>query len=131
MSKKKPTNAKNVKLTLTDLIKNADKIKARKKETKELYIKEMDATITIMKPDRETILDSYDMEEPDGNLYLVYECVVDPNLKDQELQNAYGVTGYDIVDEIFDPGVADAISKEIVKFAGYGDSVSIIEDIKN
>lgn len=116
------------KLNIGDLIKNAEKIKSRKLETKELYIKSQDAKITIAKPDRELITDSYDMDDNSGELYLVYESIIDPNVKDEELQKAYGVKGYDILDEIFEPGEITAISKEIARFGGYGDSV---EEIKN
>lgn len=120
------------KLSVADLISNADKIKEKKKETKELYVKSLDATITITKPERSTILDSYGMGEGEGNLFLVYECVVYPNFKDSQLQDAYGAVGYEILDKIFNAGEIDTIAKEIVSFAGYGDgSVSVVEDIKN
>lgn len=118
-------------LTVADLIKNADKIKNKKKETRQLYVKSFEANITIEKPNRSIILDSYEMEENEGNLYLVYECVIDPSLKDEELQKEYGVKGYEIVNEIFDAGEVDSIAKEIVSFAGYGDSVSVVDNIKN
>jgi predicted S18 family serine protease len=122
----------NKKVGIADLIKNADKIKESKKATRELYVKSLEGTITIQKPDRDLILESYDMEEKDGNLYLVYEAVIEPNFKADELHKAYGTKGYEILDKVMDPGEVDAISKEIVKFAGYGDnSVSLVEDIKN
>ena len=37
----------------------------------------------------------------------------------------------DIVDEIFDPGEVANISKEIVRMAGYIDSVEVVKNIKN
>ena len=120
------------KLTIGDLIANADKIKGLKNETKELYIKSLDATITIMKPSRSTILDSDDLSREDKNFFLVYECIVDPNLKDALLQAAYGVTGYEILDKIMDPGEMDNIAKEMIRFSGYdAGRVSVVEDIKN
>ena len=120
------------KLTVGDLIANSDKIKARKNETKELYVKSLDATITVMKPSRATILDSHDLGNEEGNDFLVYECVVEPNLKDPALQEAYSVTGYGILESIFDLGEVDNIAKEIIVFAGYGaDRVSVVETTKN
>lgn len=120
------------KLSISDLIANAESIKAKKNETRDLYVKSLDATITIVKPSRATVLDSYDIGEGEGNSYLVYECVADPNFKDTSLQDAYNATGYEVLDQIFDSGEIDSIAKEIVGFAGYGtDSVSVVEGIKN
>ena len=120
------------KLTLGELIANADKIKAKKAETRDLYVKSLDAIVTITKPSRTTVLDSYEIGEGEGNSFLVYECVTDPSFKDAALQAAYGVTGYDILDQILDSGEIDSIAKEIVDFAGYGkDSVSVVDAVKN
>lgn len=120
------------KLSISDLIANAETIKARKNETRELYVKSLDAAITIRKPSRATVLDSYDIGEGAGNAFLVYECVIEPNFKDTSLQEAYNSTGYEVLDQILDSGEIDSIAKEIVGFAGYGtDSVSIIETTKN
>ncbi|WP_197079330.1 hypothetical protein [Desulfosporosinus sp. I2] len=120
------------KLTLAELISNADKIKAKKAETRELYVKSLDATVTITKPSRTTVLDSYEIGEGEGNSFLVYECVTEPSFKDTALQAAYGVTGYEVLDQILDSGEIDSIAKEIVDFAGYGkDSVSVVEAVKN
>jgi len=42
------------------------------------------------------------------------------------------VTGYEILDQIFDPGEVDYIAKEILEFAGYDKgTVSIVEAVKN
>lgn len=128
--KDKPAETK--KLSVSDLIKNADKIKAKKAETRDLYVKSLGATVKIVKPTRAVVLDSYELGEGEGNLYLTYECVVEPNFKDAALQEAYGATGYEVLDAIFDPGEIDSIAKEIVGFGGYGGSaISIVEDIKN
>lgn len=121
------------KLTIAELIKRKEQLSNRKNEHRELYIKSLDRKITIQKPDRSIILESYGMQEGEGNKFLVYECVTEPNLKDSELQKAFDVkVPTDIVDEIFDPGVVDTISKEIVIFAGYEEgAVSLVNDIKN
>lgn len=130
MSKDKQATGK--KLSLSDLIANAEKIKSKKAEKKDLYIKSLDATITIEKPERSTVLDSYELGEEGSNAYLVYECVVEPNLKDAKLQETFGAKGYEILDKIFDPGEVDSIAKEIVSFAGYGNnSVQVVNEIKN
>lgn len=121
------------KVTLKDLIARAEQSKADKKELRQLYVASLDGTITIIKPDRAMVLEAMDMgNEEDGDRYLVYNCVVEPNLKDKDLQNAYKtVSPLDIVDKIFDPGEVASISKEIVRLAGYIDSVKVVDDIKN
>lgn len=121
------------KATLEDLISRAEQRKKDKKEVRKLYIKSLDSTITIIKPDRALVLESLNMEdETEADKYLVYNSVVEPNLKDKSLQEAYKtISPLDVVDEIFDPGEIAGISKEIVKLAGYGDSVQVVNDIKN
>lgn len=120
------------KLSISDLIANADKIKGKKTETIDLYVKSLDATVTIAKPTRAIILDSNDLGNEEGNSYLVYECVVDPSFKDTSLQSAYNATGYEVLGKILDSGEIDNIAKEIISFAGYGaDRVSIVKSVKN
>jgi len=120
------------KLSISDLISNAEKIKGKKTETRELYVKSLDATVTITKPSRAIILDSNDLGNEGANLFLVYECVTEPNFKDATLQKAFDATGYEVLNQILDPGEIDNIAKEIINFAGYGkDYVSIVEAVKN
>lgn len=127
------SESKMTKITLKDLISRAEQRKADKKELRQLYVKSLDGTITIMKPERALVLEALDMEDDaEADKYLVYNCVVEPNLKDKELHKAYNVIApMDIVDEIFDPGEVAGISKEIVKLAGYVDGVKVVNDIKN
>jgi len=120
------------KLSISDLIANAEKIKSKKAETRELYVKSLDATVTITKPTRSVILDSNDLGNEGANLFLTYECVTDPSFKDSALQNTYGVTGYEVLEQILEPGEVDNIAKEIIKFGGYtADNISIVDSVKN
>jgi hypothetical protein len=129
MSNKEKNTMLNKRLNIAELIQNAEEVKKRKSETKELYVKGLKGTVLINKPDRKLISDSFDMEDNhESDKYLIYESVLEPNFKDKALQDAYGVEGYDILDQIFDPGEIGELSKKIVNFAGYGDSV---EEIKN
>lgn len=121
------------KVTLDELIKNAVQKKKGEKKTKKLYVQSLDGYIVIEKPDRKLCLDTLDMEDSaEADEYLVYECVTEPSLKSTELHQAYGVVRpQDIVAEIFEPGEIANISREILKFAGYLDSVKPVEDVKN
>lgn len=118
------------KITLQTLIaKKLNIIDNKKTSTKELYVKSLDGTITIQKPDKSLCLEATEIE--DGDTYLVYNVVVEPNLKDAELQKAFEcVTPMEIVDKLFDPGEVTAIAKEALIMAGYGDSVKVVDEVK-
>lgn len=119
-------------LTIKDLITKKDSIKAKKKETMPLYVKSLDGNIIIAKPDRALVLEAQDLPDEKADVHLVYNCVVEPNLKDEELRKSFGVVAPDdIVDEIFDPGEVVSIAKELMTFAGYRDSVKVVEELKN
>jgi hypothetical protein len=129
MSKKEKSTMLNKRLDIAELIKKAEEIKKKKSETKELKVKSLNGSVLISKPGHTLISDSYDMgDNHEADKYIIYESVLEPNFKDKALQEAYGVEGYDILDEIFDPGEIGELSKKIIEFAGYGNSV---EEIKN
>lgn len=121
------------KVTLEELLARAAKAKSAKKETRELYVKSLGGTITIEKPDRTVCLEALDMENSEeADEYIVYNCVVNPPLKDKALQEAYGVVApMEIVVKVFEPGEISAISKECLVLAGYIDSVKVVDEIKN
>lgn len=117
------------KVTLKDLIAKKEQIKNKKNETKQLFVSSLDGTITVQKPSRELCLEALDMDSQRGDTYLVYHCVIEPNLKDKELQDSFGcVEPIEIVEHIFEAGEVSSIAKELVKFAGYVDSV---KEVKN
>lgn len=119
-------------ITINDILKRKEFFKDKKNETMELEIRSLDANIVIAKPDKELCADCFDMDEKEADRYLVYEVVKEPNIKDKELQEAFGVqVPIDILEEIFEPGEISSIAKEALRFAGYYDSVKVVEDIKN
>lgn len=127
------------KLTLSDLIQKKDQLKRSndEKKKKELYLEQLDATITIEEPDVTLITESTELandENYDGNgdEYLVYNVVVEPNLKDKELQKAYGCTEpIDIVRMIFSPGTIYGIAQEAMDLAGMNHKVTTVDKLKN
>lgn len=126
---------KITKLTLDEMIRRAEQVKEAKSKnnTKELYIESLDGTIVLSKPTRSQVADALDMGSSESDAYLIYECVKEPSLKSQKLQEAYGcVEPLDIVDKIFEPGELTNIAKKTLEFAGYSDnSVKDVEDLKN
>lgn len=120
------------KLTLKDLIAKKEKVLNNKGKTRNLFIKSLDGIITIEKPSIETVIDASRIDNGiESDRYLVYNCIVEPNLKDKELQQAYGcVEPIDIL-KIFNDGEISSIAKECMSLAGYSGSVSVVDDIKN
>ncbi|MHC1683417.1 MAG: hypothetical protein AB6733_10755 [Clostridiaceae bacterium] len=121
------------KLTLKDLIVKKEQIEANKKKTADLHILSLDAVITIESPHIDIVTDALAIENGmESNKYLLYNCIVEPNLKDKELQKEYGcVEPTDILNKIFDDGEIGSIAEECLKLAGYKNSVSVVEKIKN
>ena len=122
---------KNTKLTLAELLKRKEQMLESKKTKKtiDLYVKSIDATITIKEPDGALCRDANDMDAVVGDKYLCYECITEPNLKSKEVQDAFGCTEpMDVVDIIFEPGEIPQIAIECMKLAGY---MGGVEQVKN
>lgn len=122
---------KNTKLTLAELLRRKEQM-LESKETKkalDLYVKSIDAVITVEEPSGALCRDANDMEPGEGDKYMCYECIVEPNLKDAEVQKQFGCTNpMDIVDVIFAPGEIPQIAIECMKLAGY---MGGVEAVKN
>ena len=121
-------------LKLEDLINKAGEKKGDKYV--EIYIKRLDATIKAKEPDNTLILESIDILKEnahESDLHLVYNSIIEPNIKNSTLHNAYNVSRpVEILDEIFSLGEISNISKTLLKNSGYEDnSVKLVEDIKN
>lgn len=116
---------------LVDLINKADEIKESKKEYKLVFVNSLNGNIKIKKPSRDICMQAYEMENCDE--YLIYESVVEPNLKDKKLHEAYKISNpLDIVSEIFEAGEISNLGVTILKTAGYDEmSVKLVDDIKN
>ena len=119
-------------LSLKDILKRKDYFKNKKNETKELYVKGLDGNIVINKIDRDLYLEALDMERGEGDLHIVYNSIVEPNIQDPQLHKEFGVeVPYSILDELFEPGEIANISNEILAFSGYLNSVEAIDELKN
>ncbi|MBM7577667.1 phage tail assembly chaperone [Jeotgalibacillus terrae] len=125
------------KLSITDILREKDKYQLKKDTKVELLLPRLDATITIQKPERslcvEAIAMTRDPNQADkADPYLVYNLVVEPNLKDKELQTAFGCAEpIDIVEKIFEPGEIPFIAQTGLEMAGYGDAIQRVDDLKN
>lgn len=71
-----------------------------------------------------------------GDAFLVYNQCEEPNLRDQELQAAFDVSGPEVLNKLLRPGEADELAKLLMKKAGYyGGAVEVIaqaaDEVKN
>ncbi len=125
--------AKKDVLTIKDILNRKEYFNNKNKETKELFIKRLDANIVISKPDIELCSDCQDMDNNhETNKYFVYEIIQEPNLKDTKLHEEFGIDNpLDIIDKIFDVGEVNGISTEGMKFAGFYEGVEVVEELKN
>jgi len=125
------------KLTVSDLISKKEKLLSKDDVTEELYIPSLDSSITIRKPSRALCLDTIEKAQDNrtkdmADIYMVYNCVVEPNLKDKKLHKEFSCTEpTDIVEKIFEVGEIGAISGKCLEMAGYSDQVKAVKDLKN
>lgn len=122
---------KTTKLTLAELLRRKEQmIESKKtKKTLDLYVKSIDAVITVAEPDGALCRDANDMEPGEGDKYLCYECIIEPNLKSKDVQDAFDcAVPMDVVDIIFAPGEIPQIAIECMKLAGY---MGGVEAVKN
>lgn len=123
----------NAILSAKDLIKKRKLIEEKKK--KEFVIEVGDiGQFKFRTPDIFDIIDSQQFKgggyEDD---YIIYSCMVSPNPKDKELQEAYGCNEpFDIIDALFLPGEKQSVGNAIVEQAGYKkEVVKLVDEVKN
>lgn len=126
------------KITVAKLLEKKEKLKNKKPKRQTLFIASLDGEIVIQQPQKSVALEALAMaqdieREDQADPYLVYNCVIEPNLKDPTLQQEYGcVEPMDIVEMIFDPGEVATIGGFALKLAGYGNGVKAVDnEIKN
>jgi hypothetical protein len=125
------------KLSVVDILKEKEKFQIKEDVKDEFYIERLDASIVIEKPSRSLCLDSMKMahdpnKAENADAFLVYNVVIEPNLKDKELQQAFGcVEPMDIVSKIFEVGEIPQIAGTAMKMAGYHSEIKAVKDLKN
>jgi len=120
------------KITLAELMRRKEQMleSKKKKKSRELYVKSLDGTIIVEAPSAALARDAQEMEN--GDVYVVFQCVVEPNLKSKEIQEAFGCAEpMEIVEKIFDVGEVPQISVECLKLAGYIEGVKAVDELKN
>lgn len=126
-------------LTLDELIKQKEKYEVKQEIRENIILKRNgeEVAITIKKPSRALCLECINMvqderQQEKADIHMVYNIVVEPNLKDSNLHKAYEcVEPIDIVEKIFESGEIAQISGYGMQLAGYGSEVKAVKDIKN
>ena len=122
-------------LTAKDLIKNKEIIKDRKNDKLEIRVDGYDKPFLFSIPGIDVYEDAeaYAKTRDDraGDKYIVVECCLEPNLREPELLEAYGVKeATDICDEIFRAGDTSSIARTLMKFSGFKDEKEVNASIK-
>ena len=120
-------------VSITDLIAKKDEIKAKKAAKYEIETSIGDIIVRL--PTSGIIADAWNFNSSmEGNKYVVLECTVAPDLKNAELQKAYGIGDpMDIVSALFQPGEITRIASAILDKAGYKENIrlKLASEIKN
>lgn len=105
-------------VSINELIAKREEIKSRK--CQKLTINTSIGEVVARKPSNSLMAEALGL---DGNNdeYVVYNCLVEPNLKDKDLQKAYECAEpMDIVGKLFEFGEIKAISDVLIKSVGVG-----------
>ena len=117
--------------TIKELIEKKEAIEAKKKE--KIVLKTSIGDVVAVKPSASLITESLELD--DGNdEYFLLNSIVEPNLKDPELQAAYGcVVPTGIISKLFQYGEVKAMSSAIMDKVGAGKKIetAVYEEIKN
>lgn len=112
-------------LSVTDLLKEKEKYQVKDDVTETVIVERLGVEVVLRKPEKSLCVDTMKMardenNDTDADVYMVYNTMVEPNLKDAELQKEYGCTlPTDIVAKIFDPGEIEQLSGMALELAGY------------
>ena len=124
-------------ITIKDLLARKEQLKNKKPERVTLFVESLDGNITIEQPTGEFCIETQEMAQLEGSakadIHAVYNCMVEPNLKDPQLQKEFGcATGHELVELLFKPGEIQAISGYCLEVAGYGNGLKkVTDDLKN
>lgn len=120
-------------VSIEELIGKRDEIKSKKGNLYELETSIGDIVARI--PSKQIVSDAWNMSSNmEGNQYIILESVISPNLKDRELQNAYGcVEPIDIVPALFQVGEISRIAAALLKEAGFSGDIKakLYKETKN
>lgn len=119
-------------VTIEDLLNRKEEIQRGKKQ--QFDLETSIGTITVRMPKRSEVLETRGLKDSDSDGYLIYQTVVEPDLSNRKLQQAYGCgEPTDIVTALFLPGEIPTLAVKIMELAGFSRNIEskVHEDLKN
>ena len=117
-------------VSIKELIEKKEALAQRKKQKYDIETSAGEMTVKL--PTRSYVAEVMKLEGSDELLLL--DCIIDPNLKDAGLQEAYGcLEPTDIIGKLFDAGEIPGLGRKVMELAGYGRDIraALHEDAKN
>ena len=117
-------------VSIKELIEKKEELANRKK--RKYDIETSAGMMTVKLPTRSYVAEVMKLEGSDELLLL--DCIVDPDLKEAGLQEAYGcLEPTDIIGKLFDAGEIPGLGRKVMELAGYGRDIraALHEDAKN
>lgn len=120
---------KNIK-SIAELIEMKKDITEKRNEIKEIYIPSLDTVFKYKTIKRTDFIQVQDLDKIDIDPYIIYSHVIEPDLSNQQLQEAYnqGKEPYKIVDELLTIKEIGMLSLAIIDQSNLG---NLAKDIKN
>lgn len=126
---------KQTKLTLDELIRRKVQIQEAKRKRKkaEVFIESLGGCITLIEPTKAMIKDIQNFDDVDeANRYAIYNCVIEPSLKSNALQEEFGCDEpYDIVEKLFKFNEITQLSQILNNMLDMDKGVTVVKELKN
>ena len=117
-------------ISVKELIEKKEAIEQAKKAR--FDIQTSAGVMTVKLPTRALVLEATSLEDSDS--YVIINSVVEPNLKDSKLLEAFGCLEPTVLPEkLFEPGEVAAISVKLMELAGFRKNIraEMHEEAKN
>lgn len=131
------TKKETKRLTVLDILKEKEKYSVDKQQTEEVTISRLNVDVVIRKPEKSLCIESLQMTRDEdtadtADAYMVYNTMVEPDLKDTELHTLFGIKDpLEIVDQLFEPGEVAQLSELAMEMAGFKKGVVAVKTVKN
>lgn len=116
--------------SIQELIEMKQSIDENRNAIRSIYIPSLDTEFKFKMATRPEMVQLRNMDAQDQDTYLIFTHVIEPNLKDSALQEAYnrGNKPYDIVDKLLNYDEVGMLSLAIID---QNSNADIVGDIKN
>lgn len=115
--------------SIAQLIEMKEDINKKRTEVRTMHVDSIDTDIKYKPASRVEIVKARKMDDIDVDPYMVYSHMIEPDLKNKQLQEAYnkGCQPHEIVDKLFTPTEVPKISLAICG-VGAGNPVKTVKN---